>query len=52
MLRFYGLSGARSALLPAVAMLYAAMTVDSARRHLTGQGAAWKGRAVGRETHR
>lgn len=30
--------------LPAAATLYAAMTVDSARRHRRGAGAAWKGR--------
>jgi hypothetical protein len=31
-------------LLPAAALLYTCMTVDSARRSLAGQGAAWKGR--------
>lgn len=30
--------------LPAAATLYAAMTVDSARRHWLGRGGAWKGR--------
>lgn len=44
LLRLYGLSPLRGLALPAVAMLYAAMTVDSARRHATGQGGAWKGR--------
>jgi hopene-associated glycosyltransferase HpnB len=43
-LRLYGLSPLRGLTLPAVATLYAAMTVDSARRHATGQGGAWKGR--------
>lgn len=43
-LRLYGLSPLRGLALPAVAMLYAAMTVDSARRHATGRGGAWKGR--------
>lgn len=43
-LRLYGLSPLRGLALPAVAILYAAMTVDSARRHATGQGGAWKGR--------
>ncbi len=43
-LRLYGLSPLRGFVLPAVAALYAAMTVDSARRHATGQGGAWKGR--------
>jgi hypothetical protein len=34
--------------LPFVAVLYLLMTLDSARRHRRGQGAAWKGRtAVG-----
>jgi hypothetical protein len=27
-----------------IALLYAAMTLDSARRHRKGQGGAWKGR--------
>lgn len=31
-------------LLPLAALLYAAMTVDSMRRHLLGKGGAWKGR--------
>jgi hopene-associated glycosyltransferase HpnB len=43
-LRLYGLSPLRGLALPAVAMLYAAMTIDSARRHATGRGGAWKGR--------
>jgi hopene-associated glycosyltransferase HpnB len=43
-LRLYGLSPLRGFTLPAVATLYAAMTVDSARRHATGKGGAWKGR--------
>lgn len=30
--------------LPAIALLYAAMTVDSAWRHTRGRGGAWKGR--------
>ncbi len=44
-LRLYGLSPARALALPAVALLFAAMTVDSARRHHRGAGGAWKGRA-------
>lgn len=32
--------------LPAAALLYAAMTVDSARRHARREGAAWKGRTM------
>jgi hopene-associated glycosyltransferase HpnB len=45
-LRLYGLSALRAPCLPAVAVLYAAMTVDSARRHRAGRGGEWKGRAV------
>jgi hopene-associated glycosyltransferase HpnB len=44
MLRLYRLSPLRAPGLPLIAMLYAAMTVDSARRHYAGRGAAWKGR--------
>jgi len=43
-LRLYGLSPLRGFTLPAVATLYAAMTMDSARRHAMGHGGAWKGR--------
>lgn len=43
-LRLYGLSVANGLLLPAVAVLYTLMTVDSARRHWQGRGGAWKGR--------
>lgn len=45
-LRLYGLSPLRGFALPVVATLYAAMTVDSARRHATGRGGAWKGRVA------
>jgi hypothetical protein len=45
-LRLYGLGAWRAPLLPAVALLYAAMTVDSARRYHTGRGGAWKGRMI------
>jgi hopene-associated glycosyltransferase HpnB len=44
MLRLYRLSPLRAPTLPLIAMLYAAMTVDSARRHYAGRGAEWKGR--------
>jgi hopene-associated glycosyltransferase HpnB len=44
-LRLYGLSPARGVALPFVALLYTAMTVDSARRHLGGKGGQWKGRS-------
>jgi len=43
-LRLYRLSPLRAPGLPLIAMLYAAMTVDSARRHYAGRGAEWKGR--------
>jgi hypothetical protein len=33
--------------LPAAALLYTAMTVDSARRHWQGRGGEWKGRVDG-----
>ncbi|MGH3824066.1 MAG: glycosyltransferase, partial [Pseudonocardiaceae bacterium] len=49
-LRLYGLSPLRGLALPAVATLYAAMTVDSARRHATGRGGVWKGRVANRPT--
>jgi len=44
MLRLYRLSPLRAPGLPLIALLYAAMTVDSARRHYAGEGAEWKGR--------
>jgi hopene-associated glycosyltransferase HpnB len=44
MLRLYRLSPLRAPALPLIALLYAAMTVDSARRHYAGRGAEWKGR--------
>jgi hopene-associated glycosyltransferase HpnB len=49
MLRHYRLAPWRALLLPAIAALYTAMTVDSARRHRAGRGAAWKGRFAGSE---
>jgi hopene-associated glycosyltransferase HpnB len=49
MLRLYRLSPWRAPLLPAVAVLYAAMTADSAWRHYAGRGGAWKGRVEIRE---
>ena len=45
--RFYGLAWPRALLLPVTATLYAAMTIDSARRHRRGRGAEWKGRVAG-----
>ena len=44
MLRLYRLSPLRAPGLPLIALLYAAMTADSARRHYAGQGAQWRGR--------
>ena len=44
MLRLYRLSPLRAPALPLIAALYAAMTVDSARRHHAGRGGEWKGR--------
>jgi hopene-associated glycosyltransferase HpnB len=44
MLRLYRLSPLRALALPVIAALYAAMTVDSARRHYAGRGGEWKGR--------
>ena len=46
MLRLYRLSPLRAPGLPVIAALYAAMTADSARRHLSGRGGEWKGRVI------
>ncbi len=46
-LRLYGQSPAGALLLPAAAVLYTLMTVDSALRHWRGRGGVWKGRAQG-----
>jgi hopene-associated glycosyltransferase HpnB len=43
-LMFYELSPLWALLLPAVALVYLAATVDSARRHWQGAGGEWKGR--------
>lgn len=48
MLRFYRLSPLRAPALPLVALLYAAMTADSARRHYLGRAVSWRGRAAER----
>jgi hopene-associated glycosyltransferase HpnB len=48
MLRFYRLPALRAPALPLVALLYAAMTADSARRHYCGQAVSWRGRTAGR----
>ena len=47
-LRRYGLSPLRGVALPAVAAIYAGMTIDSARRHALGRGGVWKGRSTAR----
>jgi hopene-associated glycosyltransferase HpnB len=46
MLTLYQVSRFRAPTLPLIALLYAAMTVDSARRHYAGRGGEWKGRAM------
>ena len=46
-LSLYRLSPLRAPCLPLIALLYTAMTVDSARRHRAGRGGEWKGRAIG-----
>ena len=43
-LRLYGLSPVNRLLLPVAALFYVAMTADSARRHWSGRGGAWKAR--------
>lgn len=43
-LKLYGQGLARAWLLPLAAFLYTLMTVDSARRHWTGNAPLWKGR--------
>jgi hopene-associated glycosyltransferase HpnB len=48
MLRFYRLSPLRAPGLPLIAILYAAMTADSARRHYCGRAVSWRGRAADR----
>jgi len=42
--RRYQRSSAFGLLLPAAALLYLGMTLDSARRHRSGEGSRWKGR--------
>jgi hopene-associated glycosyltransferase HpnB len=48
MVRFYGLSPLWAPLLPAIAFVYLAATVDSARRYWLGRGGEWKGRMAWR----
>ncbi len=47
-LRLYRLSPARAPCLPVIALMYAAMTADSARRYHAGRGGQWKGRTIPR----
>jgi hypothetical protein len=49
-LRLYRLSPLRAPGLPVIALFYAAMTIDSGRRHLAGRGGEWKGRTVPAKT--
>lgn len=44
-LRYYRLHPLRVLTLPAAALLFGLMTLDSARRHYSGHGSLWKGRA-------
>jgi hopene-associated glycosyltransferase HpnB len=44
MLRFYRLSVLRAPTLPLIALLYAVMTADSARRHYVGRAVPWRDR--------
>jgi len=46
MLRLYRLSPWRAPGLPLIAVMYAAMTADSARRYYAGRGGEWKGRTI------
>ena len=46
MLALYRLSPARAPSLPLIAVIYAAMTADSARRYHMGRGGLWKGRTI------
>jgi hopene-associated glycosyltransferase HpnB len=45
-LRLYRLSPWRALGLPPIAVMYAAMTADSARRYHLGRGGQWKGRTI------
>lgn len=48
MLRLYRLGPLRAPMLPLIAVLYAAMTADSARRHYSGRAVSWRGRTAAR----
>jgi hypothetical protein len=47
-LRFYRLTPIWGPLLPAIAVVYTAFTLDSAHQSLRGRGGLWKGRVQGR----
>jgi hypothetical protein len=47
----YRCSPAFGLVLPAAALLYLGMTLDSARRHWIGAGSQWKGRAGAGNPH-
>jgi hopene-associated glycosyltransferase HpnB len=51
MLRYYGQPVWAALLLPGTAVLYLAMTVDSAVQHHRGRGAGWKGRTYPAPRH-
>ncbi|MEX2517240.1 MAG: glycosyltransferase [Gammaproteobacteria bacterium] len=51
-LRYYGISGWYMLTLPLAAILFACMTVDSARQHRTGRGNIWKDRVYVHENPR
>jgi hopene-associated glycosyltransferase HpnB len=51
-LRLYRLSPWRAPVLPLIALLYAGMTADSARRYHLGRGGQWKGRTIPGATSR
>ena len=47
MLRWYDTPPSFGLLLPLAGLVYTLMTIDSARRHWSGKGGAWKGRTYG-----
>ncbi|GAA4847311.1 glycosyltransferase [Saccharopolyspora rosea] len=51
MLRYYGQPVVAAFLLPVTAAIYAAMTLDSARRHRFRGGTTWKGRSTAPGRH-
>ncbi len=51
-LKLYGRPAPAAAWLPAAALLYTLMTIDSACRHWRGEGGRWKGRIFARANRR